>query len=79
MKLQAAIMTDDPNRLFYTAGEMAAMCGVHRNTWLSWVKAGEAPQPIIVNSVNKWLAKDVKKWLKDKKRESCQASHPISA
>ena len=71
-------MTDDTDRLFYTAGEMAARCGVHRNTWLAWVKAGEAPQPITINGTNKWLAGDVTKWLRRKKKESCQISHPIS-
>ncbi len=73
------VLSSDKETLFYTADEMAAMCtekGVHRSTWWRWVRDGIAPQPVDIGG-NKWLASDIKEWLK-KKKESCQTGRLIS-
>ena len=69
---------EDVDRLMYTAGDLAAMCRVNRTTWYRWVKAGEAPQPVTINGRHRWLADDIKKWLRQKKKESSQIGYLIS-
>ena len=57
-------------RIFYTSGEMAKMCGISRKTWCSWVHKGEAPAPVLINKARKWLASDIEKWLKKMRKEN---------
>ncbi len=54
---------------------MAKMCGMSRSNWWKWVRDGKAPQP---TEDGKWLADDIKKWLKTKKKRSRQTGSLIS-
>jgi len=58
------------DRLLYTSGEMAKMCGVHKNTWCVWVRKGVAPQPVDIGGARRWLAADIQKWENKLKRSS---------
>ena len=60
-------------RLFYTSGEMANMCGVHPRTWCRWVQNNEAPQAdLVINGCPKWSKELVEAWL-DKGRKRRRA------
>ena len=63
-------VNNSSDRLFYSSSEMAQMCGVHINTWLFWVRRGEAPRPIEINGARRWTATAIEKWMLTKVKES---------
>ncbi len=64
-------------RIFYTSGEMAAMCGVHPRTWCKWVSKGYAPKPVYVGPAPRWRVCDIEKWNKALGRKALQTNQAI--
>jgi predicted DNA-binding transcriptional regulator AlpA len=64
---------ESQERLFYSADEMAAMCGVVRGTWNAWTRKNIVPQPIIVDGARKWPADAIDTWEKELNKMSKRA------
>ena len=62
-------MSDDTDRLGYSAAEMAARFGRKTKTWTKWVREGKAPKPIRIGEAEYWPAEIIEPWMKRKIRE----------
>ncbi|KTG15991.1 MULTISPECIES: helix-turn-helix domain-containing protein [unclassified Guyparkeria] len=50
--------------------EAAARYGVHRNTWLRWVREGNAPKPVkFSEQCTRWRLADLEAWEQAKVEE----------
>ncbi len=62
-------MTDDTNRLGFSAAEMAERFGKSTKTWTRWVKEGKAPKPVMQGNKAYWPASVIDTWWKRKIKE----------
>jgi len=51
--------------VLYSADEMATMCEILPETWDNWVSNGHAPEPVVIDGVQKWRAEEIEIWLKE--------------
>ena len=70
LKEMNAVRSDPfADRILFRSSEMARRCGVSKQTWCKWVKAGMAPAAVMVGNARKWLERDIKEWEKDLKEQ----------